>query len=125
MEYILWFIATICILILILFLFWKIVFLRNPDRMIPEGNDLVAPADGKVVDVIHFENNAVTMFKNDKRYKGIIHTLTSDVSKKGSIVSIFMSPLDVHYNRTPMAGIVKSVVHSKVKFLSVNTLKAG
>lgn len=107
------------------FLFWKIVFLRNPEREIPEGGDLVAPADGKVVDVISFENNSVTMFKNDKRYKGIIHTLTSDVSEKGSIVSIFMSPLDVHYNRSPMSGTVKSVVHTKGKFLPVNTLKAG
>lgn len=108
-----------------LYLYWKVVFLRNPERSIPAGNNLVSPADGKIVDVLEFENNSVTMFKNDKRYKGIIHTLTSDVSPKGKIVSIFMSPLDVHYNRTPMAGTVKSVVHTKGKFLPVNTLKAG
>jgi phosphatidylserine decarboxylase len=101
------------------------VFLRNPEREIPEGNKLVSPADGKIVDVLPFEENSVTLFKNDKRYKGIIHTLTSDVAEKGTIVSIFMSPLDVHYNRSPISGTIKSVIHTKGKFLPVNTLKAG
>ena len=47
------------------------------------------------------------------------------MAEKGTIVSIFMSPLDVHYNRSPISGTIKSVIHTKGKFLPVNTLKAG
>ncbi len=115
----------ICVLLGLFFLFWRVVFLRNPNRSIPEGNELVSPADGKIVEIVSFENNDVSMYKNNKRYKGIIHTITSDIAEKGSILSIFMSPLDVHYNRAPMGGVIKSVVHSKGKFLPVTSFEAG
>jgi len=72
--------------------FFTIWFFRDPDRRIPESvinNEamIIAPADGKVVEIIEeFEK----------------HYLKTD-SKR---ISIFLSPLDVHVNRSPVAGVV-------------------
>lgn len=113
--------ATIALL-----LFWKFVFLRNPTRNIPdETNIIVSPADGKIIKILNFEKDAIQLYKGDKRYRGIINTLTNDVATAGHVVSIFMSPLDVHYNRAPMSGTVQSVQHQKGKFLPVQTFEAG
>lgn len=66
-------------------------FFRNPKRQLTTAeNGIVAPADGKVV-VIE-EVNEGEYFK-DRRLQ----------------VSIFMSPLNVHINRNPVAGLVKYV----------------
>lgn len=114
---------SVCISLL---LFWKFYFLRNPERNVPDNANLVlAPADGKVVEILEFKDSEVHLFKGSKRLLGHIHTLTRDVAKEGYIVSIFMSPLDVHYNRSPIAGKVVSVKHSDGKFLAVNTFEAG
>jgi len=119
-------ISTFLILIIIFILFWKFIFLRNPDRVIPKGNNLVSPADGKIIDVIKFDSkNEIKFFKGNKKYLGIVKTLTSDITKKGYIISIFMNPLNVHYNRTPIAGKVISVKHNKGKLLPVNTIESG
>ena len=43
----------ILVVLVILFkLFHVFVFLRDPDRVIPTGNNLVSPADGVVVNVV-------------------------------------------------------------------------
>lgn len=59
-------------------------FFRDPDRVIPPGPVCVAPADGKVVQV-------------RKEAEGRTR------------VSIFLSIFDVHVNRAPVAGLVRSV----------------
>ena len=109
----------------LLFLFWKVVFLRNPKRTTPAGDFVIAPADGKIVEILEFSGQEVKLFKGGQRLLGIINTLTSDVADEGYIVSIFMSPLDVHVNRAPISGTVEGVVHSTGKFLAVNTFEAG
>ena len=109
----------------LLFLFWKVVFLRNPQRTTPAGDFVIAPADGKIVEILEFSGQEVKLFKRGQRLLGIINTLTSDVADEGYIVSIFMSPLDVHVNRAPLSGTVEGVVHSAGKFLAVNTFEAG
>lgn len=109
-----------------LFLFWKVVFLRNPKRNTPDADDnIIAPADGKVIEVLEFTELEVKLFKGNKRLLGLIKTTTEDVATEGYIVSIFMSPLNVHHNRAPIAGTVISVKHSDGKFLAVNTFEAG
>ena len=114
-------------LIILFMLFWKFVFLRNPDRIIPKGEDLiVSPCDGKVIDIVKFDGkNEIKFFKGNKQYLGIVKTLTGNVAKKGYIVSIFMNPLDVHYNRAPIGGKIVSVTHSDGKLLPVNTMENG
>ena len=84
-------------LILTIFMLY---FFRDPERSIPEGDNIfVSPADWKVIVIGNV-------------YEG--RHLKSDAVQ----VSIFMSPLNVHVNRFPCDGIVESVVHTKGKFIS-------
>lgn len=82
--------------LLFLFMLW---FFRDPDRTAPAGDDVfIAPADGKVI---------VVQKMREDRY------LKADVV----MVSIFMSPLNVHVNRAPCDGTVEKVQHNPGKFL--------
>lgn len=81
-----------------LFLF-IVSFFRIPNRTLTiNDNQLICPADGKVV-VIE-EITDVEYFK-DKRIQ----------------VSIFMSPANVHVNRNPMSGVVTYNQYHKGKYL--------
>jgi phosphatidylserine decarboxylase len=76
-------------LVIAFFLILFLIFFRNPPRLnaISDANVLVAPADGKVV--------------------VIEETFEKEFLKKESIqISIFMSPLNVHSNRSPIDGEV-------------------
>lgn len=119
-------IFVIISLIVSFYAFWKLWFLRNPKRMIPKGKNLIiCPADGKVLEIIKFDKEKIVFNKGNKRIFGQIKTLTSDVAKEGYMISIFMSPLDVHYNRCPIEGEIISVNHKNGKLLAVNTVSAG
>jgi phosphatidylserine decarboxylase len=74
-------------------------FFRNPTRqIIIDENSIVAPADGRVVVI---EETVETEYFNDKRLQ----------------ISIFMSPINVHVNRYPIAGIVKYAKYHPGLFL--------
>lgn len=107
-------------LAVLLLLFWRFYFLRNPKRKVPAGSNIVSPADGKIIDIFEPHKSQIKI----KKHFGIIKTLTEDVAKKCWIISIFMSPFDVHYNRAPIDGKVISVNHSKGKFLAAHRLDA-
>jgi phosphatidylserine decarboxylase len=65
-------------------------FFRDPERTAPAvPGAILAPADGKVVDIRSTENDP---------FVGAAQR-----------VSIFLSPLDVHVNRAPFAGLVVDV----------------
>ena len=66
-------------------------FFRDPDRAIPSGSVCVSPADGKVVHVRK---------QTDGRTR----------------VSIFLSIFDVHVNRIPIAGRIRSVHYDRGSF---------
>lgn len=85
-----------CAVIFLLFL----QFFRNPARPIPEQDDrmVYVPADGKVVVI---EETQETEYFNDRRIQ----------------ISIFMSPLNVHVNRTPFSGEVKYYKYHPGKYL--------
>lgn len=72
-------------------------FFRDPEREIPTGPGLVvSPADGKVTRV---------------------QPLVPDQADSPTLVSIFLSPLDVHINRAPVSGVVRETNYTKGKFL--------
>ncbi|HET7005135.1 MAG TPA: phosphatidylserine decarboxylase family protein [Candidatus Binatia bacterium] len=74
-------------------------FFRDPERIIPTGDELVvSPADGRVVAIAPVEAGA----------------LFADAMTR---ISIFLSPLDVHINRAPVAGRVSDVRYQAGKFL--------
>lgn len=67
-------------------------FFRDPERVPPAGDVMVAPADGKVVAI---------------RATGPNETR----------ISIFLNIFNVHVNRTPIPGLVTDVVYREGKFL--------
>jgi phosphatidylserine decarboxylase len=67
-------------------------FFRNPDRHIPEGNNLiVSPADGKVVKIFRTDSGEQT-------------------------ISIFLNIFNVHVNRSPISGELQNVEYKRGKF---------
>lgn len=63
---------------------FMVFFFRNPKRVIPDGPNLVvSAADGKVTRI--------------------------EETEAGVLISVFLSPLDVHVNRSPIAGKVAGV----------------
>jgi phosphatidylserine decarboxylase len=82
-------------------------FFRDPERPVPEGAGLVvAPADGKVVIVEptpegHYAGPGMTQ------------------------ISTFLSILDVHVNRTPIAGTITDVEYHPGDFLPAFNDKAS
>ena len=72
-------------------------FFRDPRREPPaEENVVVSPADGRVTRVQRVDQ------ENDE---------------SPNLVSIFLSPFDVHINRAPIAGEITRVAYMKGKFL--------
>jgi phosphatidylserine decarboxylase len=71
-------------------------FFRDPERAIPiVANGVLAPADGRVLSV----QDAVDPFVGP-----------------AVRVAIFLSPLDVHVNRSPIAGVVTDTVYTPGRF---------
>ena len=95
-------------------------FYRDPERRIPKGNNIVSPADGKVISIIDTSKDVI---KVKKGFIGKIRVLTKDVANQCYVVSIFMSPLDVHVNRAPIEGTIKSIKHTKGKFFKAYDLE--
>jgi phosphatidylserine decarboxylase len=74
-------------------------FFRDPERVVPVGEQLLtAPADGKVV--------AIADRIREERF----------LQRSCRRVSIFMSPLNVHVNRIPVDGVVLQVQYSPGQF---------
>ena len=95
-------------------------FYKDPKRRIPKGNNIVSPADGKIISIV---DTAKKTIKIKKGIIGKIKTSAKDVSKECYAISIFMSPLDAHINRAPIDGIVKSIKHTKGKFFKAYDLE--
>jgi phosphatidylserine decarboxylase len=82
-----------------LLLVFSLNFFRDPDRKIPEGdNIIISPADGKVTAVRTI---------NDP-----------DVGENSKLVSIFLNVFDVHANRVPISGKVISINRKDGQFVS-------
>jgi phosphatidylserine decarboxylase len=78
-------------------------FFRDPRRTIPiEPGIVVAPADGRVTVVSRGTGGA----------------------ESESLVSIFLSPFDVHVNRAPIGGKITNINYKKGKFLMATDERA-
>ncbi|MGM5482942.1 MAG: phosphatidylserine decarboxylase [Nanobdellota archaeon] len=101
------------LIILFFFLFWRLWFLRNPKRKIPVGDYIVSPADGRINKIITSDAKKTTIKKGTI---GKINTLASEVSEKYILINIVMTPLDVHFQRSPIQGEIKNIKYKKGKF---------
>jgi phosphatidylserine decarboxylase len=82
--------AALLIVLLLIF------FFRDPERRVPPGDGLIlAPADGRVVRIA---------FPDEER------------GGDGISISIFLSLLDVHVNRSPLKGRIAEVLYRKGNF---------
>ena len=89
---------VVIVIFAVIFIFF-LQFFRNPPRNFTKGDNLIiAPADGKVVVIEEVEESE---YFKDKRIQ----------------VSIFMSPINVHVNRTPTDAIVKYFKYWPGKYL--------
>jgi len=92
---------------LLLVAVWLLVFFRDPQRTGPRGDRyVIAPADGKVVDVRVVDE---PMF----------------LKTQATRISIFMSVFDVHVNRYPATGTVELVRYNPGRFLHAASDKAS
>jgi len=81
-------------ILLAAFFLW---FFRDPERNITtEPGAVVSPADGKVTQVANVDINGKPMLR----------------------VSIFLNVFDVHVNRSPIAGVIRSAHYQTGKFLN-------
>jgi len=87
-----WIVAAMCLLLAAFMAF----FFRDPERDCPIDNRIVvSPADGQVVSASPVDERA---------------------GNSPTQISIFLSPLDVHINRSPIAGEIVDVVYKPGAF---------
>ena len=95
-----WYVAGFLFLVALFMAF----FFRDPTRVPPSEPDVVvSPADGRVTRVGPM----------------------SDEADSPAVISIFLSPLDVHINRSPIPGKIIDVKYSPGKFLMATNEKAS
>jgi phosphatidylserine decarboxylase len=91
--------------VLLLLAAFMAYFFRDPRREVPKESGLVvSPADGKVTRV---------------------EKLSGDGADSPTVVSIFLSPFDVHVNRAPIAGEVVDVTYTKGRFIAATSDNAS
>ena len=95
----LWYVGLLFFLIALFMAF----FFRDPKRVPPSDPDVVvSPADGRVTRI---ESPAA--------------------GEAPTLISIFLSPLDVHINRSPIPGTIVDVVYSPGKFVMATKEEAS
>ncbi len=95
---------TALFLVLTLFMFY---FFRDPERTVPQGRGLfISPADGRVILI--------------KEIREEEHLKTQVIK-----ISIFMSPFNVHVNRAPCDGVVRTVKHTPGRFFAADKDEAS
>ena len=97
-----WILFVFFILMIGFFVFWRFYFLRDPDRKIPEGKNIISPADGKVIKIVDLSSvDKNGEIKIRKGLIGKIKTLVDDVDKKGYLITIMMNIQNVHIQSLP------------------------
>ena len=88
-------------LILLIFTFY---FFRDPERVVPLGNDiLVSPADGLITNISEYKEGKKSYTK----------------------VSIFLSVFNVHIQRLPLSGQITKIDYIEGKFINATLDKAS
>lgn len=88
-------------LILLIFTFY---FFRDPERVVPLGDDiLVSPADGLITNISEYK----------------------DGKKSYTKVSIFLSVFNVHIQRLPLSGQITKIDYIEGKFINATLDKAS
>jgi phosphatidylserine decarboxylase len=101
------FIKIPLIVLSVLIIIFTLNFFRDPERETPNQNNIViSPADGRVLFVKEVIDNKF-------------------LNGKAKMVSIFMSPLNVHVNRIPISGKVEYFKYIKGDYIAAFEDKAS
>lgn len=113
--------GTVVLILFILLFFYR--FFRNPNRVIPgEMNDIVSPADGRVIYIKELEANQIPVTIKKKRVASIQEITKTDILEQPCyLIGIAMTLFDVHYNRAPIDGKVIMVKHTPGTSIGLNT----
>ena len=85
-------------------------FFRNPSRVVPsDANLIVSPVCGTVCAISSDVPPEELGLGAEKRYK----------------ISVFLSIVDVHVNRSPVAGKIKKILYSPGKFIDAGIEKSS
>ncbi|HWB62465.1 MAG TPA: phosphatidylserine decarboxylase [Chitinophagales bacterium] len=108
-------VLTVVVLLTVFTLgYYRVWFLRQPERNIPNNNALiVSPANGRIVSISKWNSESLLVTKEKF---GAINVWTKDVDTAGTIISIQMDVTNVHYQRAPVGGTVISEDYEKGSF---------
>ena len=87
-------------------LIWVLSFFRDPERVVPEEDVLLAPADGTITDIETVDENEF-------------------IKGKALRIGIFLSIFDVHINRSPCRAKVEKITYREGKYLDARKLESG
>ena len=91
-------------LIFLLLLIFTFYFFRDPERVVPLGDDiLVSPADGLITNISEYKEGKKSYTK----------------------VSIFLSVFNVHIQRLPLSGQITKIDYIEGKFINATLDKAS
>jgi phosphatidylserine decarboxylase len=110
-EAIFWLIVLI-FAVFFVFFYRYYFFLRDPKRKIPEGNNMVSPADGYILYIKELNGEEIP-FSVKKGQKIVLKELLETKKEYNLLIGIFMTPLSVHYNRFPFAGKVTDIYYKE------------
>lgn len=81
---------------------------KDPERALPAGDDIVSPADGTVLYVRRFTDGEVPVVIKERTHIPVREFLGFDdgAPRQGYIIGIYMNTFGVHVNRSPLAGRV-------------------
>ena len=95
--------------IMLLLTAWCFYFFRDPNRVIPQGDFIVSPADGVVQNITEIA------------YPEELGLAPTKVLR----ISIFLNIFNVHVNRIPCDGVVQKVHYHPGKFFNASLDKAS
>jgi len=79
--------------------FYRCYFLREPIRNIPDDENIfVSPANGKIIAIIKNPTDNTVIYKDNHE---VLDHFIDWIGSGATMVSIMMTPLNVHYQRSP------------------------
>lgn len=120
------FIFGILIIIVASVLCFHFYFIRDPEIIIPgDEKDVLSPASGKIIKIMEINSSSLRDIEIKKGLIGKINTEIGDICNECYLISIFMSPLDIHIQRASLSGKILSIEHKFGTLLPTTKFENG
>lgn len=104
------FFITVCVLLVVVWVCWRFVYFhRDPKRVCPAGDDLVCPADGRIIYSQAVDFDALLSEARPGGAPSYFDRVRSTWNLSGtwSVIATYLSIFDVHFVRSPLSGRVR------------------